>query len=115
MINPAGEADVLTYCQSEKIGVMVYSPRCKGLLAGKYTGDETFTDFRRNDSDFQSERFRGLCAKIQSLKPMAERNALKLYQLVLRATLMHPFNQVAICGIKTPSQMEGVVGALGKS
>ena len=114
LINPAGEADLLPYCQSENIGVMVYSPMHKGLLTGKYTGDETFTDFRSNDPDFQGERFRELCAKIQSLKPIADRNGLTLYQLVLTATLMHPSIQVAICGIKTPPQIEEAVGALGK-
>ena len=114
LINPVGEADLLPYCQSENIGVMVYSPMHKGLLTGKYTGDETFTDFRSNDPDFQGERFRELCAKIQSLKPMADRNGLTLYQLVLTATLMHPSIKVAICGIKTPTQIEEAVGALGK-
>ena len=46
LIDPAGENDLLPYCQSENIGVMVYSPMHKGLLTGKYTGAETFSDFR---------------------------------------------------------------------
>ncbi|MFH1570736.1 MAG: aldo/keto reductase, partial [Gemmatimonadota bacterium] len=48
LIDPAGETDLLPYCQAEGIGVMVYSPMHKGLLSGKYRGDETFADFRRN-------------------------------------------------------------------
>jgi aryl-alcohol dehydrogenase-like predicted oxidoreductase len=114
LINPAGETDLLPYCQSENIGVMIYSPMHKGLLTGKYTGEETFTDFRRNDTDFQGERFKELCAKVQSLKPIAERYDLTIYQLILAATLMHPSIQVAICGIKTPLQIEEAVGAIGK-
>ena len=113
-IDPAGEADLLPYCQSEDIGVMVYSPLHKGLLTGKYKGDETFTDFRINLPDFQGERFRELGAKVQSLSPLAEKYGLTIYQLVLAATLEHPSIDVAICGIKTPAQIEEAAGAMGK-
>jgi len=113
-IDPAGETDLLPYCQSDNIGVMIYSPLHKGLLSGKYTGEETFTDFRSNQPDFQGIRFKELCAKVRSLKPIADRYELTIYQLVLAATLMHPSIQVAICGIKTPAQIEEAVGALGK-
>ena len=115
LIRPDGEKDLLPYCQSENIGVMIYSPMHKGLLTGKYTGEETFTDFRSNDIDFQGDHFRELCAKVQSLKPVAERYGLTIYQLVMAATLMHPSIQVAICGIKTPPQIGEAVGALGKT
>jgi len=114
LIEPAGESDLLPYCQSENIGVMVYSPLHKGLLTGKYTGEETFQDFRADHSDFQGERFKELCAKAQSLKPIASRYGLTICQLVLAATLMHPAIHVAICGIKTPAQIEEVAGAVGQ-
>ena len=114
VIDPAGETDLLPYCQAENIGVMIYSPMHKGLLSGKYTGEETFSDFRINHPDFQGERFRELCAKVQSLRPVAERNGLTIYQLVLAATLMHPAIHVAICGIKTPDQIQEAVGVMGK-
>ncbi len=114
LIDPEGEADMLPYCQSENIGVMIYSPMHKGLLTGKYSGDETFSDFRSNHPDFQGERFQELCAKVRSLKPIAEKYDLTIYQLVLATTLMHPAIQVAICGIKTPAQIEEAVGAAGK-
>ena len=82
----------------------------KGLLTGKYKGDETFDDFRSNHPDFQGERFRGICEAVQGLGPMAEKYGLTLYQLVLAATLMHPSIQVALCGFKTPEQMEEAAG-----
>ena len=93
---------------------MIYSPMHKGLLTGKYLGEETFADFRNNDPDFKGERFREMCAKVQSLRPIADRYGLSIYQLVLAATLMHPSIDVAICGIKTPTQIEEAVGAMGK-
>ena len=115
LTDPGIESELLPYCQAENIGVMVYSPMHKGLLTGKYTGTETFDDFRRFHPDFQAERFKTLCDGVQSLRPMAARYGLTLYQLVLAATLMHPAIHVAVCGIKTPDQIEEAAKAMGKT
>ena len=114
LIDPAGETDLLPYCQSENLGVMIYSPLHKGLLSGKYDGTETFEDFRRGHSDFQGDRFRDLCGAVKSLQPTADRYGISIYQLVLAVTLAHPAIHVAICGIKTPEQIVEAVGAVGK-
>jgi len=109
------ENDLLPYCQAENIGVMVYSPMHKGLLTGKYTGNETFTDFRKHLPDFQGERFRAIAAAVQSLKPLAEQYRLSTYQLILAATLMHPGIHVAVVGIKNRPQIIEAIGAMGKT
>jgi aryl-alcohol dehydrogenase-like predicted oxidoreductase len=115
LLAPEGETDFLPYCQAENIGVMIYSPLHKGLLTGKYTGSETFNDFRRHHADFQGDRFRAISDAVQSLRPIAEKYELSLYQLVLAATLMHPSIHVAVCGVKIPDQIAEAAGALGKS
>ena len=115
LVDLSAEDELLPYCQAEDLGVMVYSPLHKGLLSGKYTGDETFEDFRAHHPDFQGERFKELCDAVHSLRPMAEGYGLTLYQLILAATLMHPAIHVAICGIKTPAQIEEAAGAVGKT
>jgi len=115
LVEPVGEEDLLPYCESEDIGVMIYSPMHKGLLTGKYTGNETFTDFRQNHPDFSGERFRDLAGAVQSLKPLAEKYGMTIYQLVLSATLMHPAIDVAVCGIKRQDQIEEALGAAGKT
>lgn len=109
------ETDLLPYCEAENIGVMAYSPMHKGLLSGKYTGNETFADFRRHHPDFQGARFRQAAAAVQGLKPMADKYGLSVYQLVLAATLMHPAIQVAVVGIKTPAQISEAAKAMGQS
>jgi aryl-alcohol dehydrogenase-like predicted oxidoreductase len=114
LIEPVGENDLLPYCQAENIGVMVYSPMHKGLLTGKYKGSETFEDFRRSHGDFQGERFRELCTRVQSLGPVAARYDLSIYQLVLATTLMHPGIDVAVCGFKNSHQLREAAGAMGK-
>jgi aryl-alcohol dehydrogenase-like predicted oxidoreductase len=94
---------------------MVYSPLHKGLLTGKYTGDETFTDFRKFLPDFQGERFKTIAEAVQSLAPMAKKSGLTIYQLVLTATLMHPGIDVAIVGIKNQKQIAEAIGVMGKT
>ena len=109
------ESDLIPYCQAENVGVMVYSPLHKGLLTGKYKGDETFTDFRRFLPDFQDERFKTIAEAVQSLNPLAKKYDLTIYQLVLTATLMHPGIDVAIVGIKNLKQISEAIGAIGKT
>ncbi len=109
------EADLLPYCQSENVGVMVYSPLHKGLLTGKYDGHEIFSDFRKNHPDFQGERFRSIALAVRELKPLAQKYGMSVYQLVLSATLMHPAIQVALVGIKKAEQIEEAAGIMGKT
>ncbi|UCD00230.1 MAG: aldo/keto reductase [Phycisphaerales bacterium] len=109
------ENDLLPYCESENVGVMVYSPMHKGLLTGKYSGTETFTDFRKHLPDFQGERFRAIAGAVQGLAPLAEKYQLTTYQLILTATLMHPAIHVAVVGIKNPSQIQEAIGAMDKT
>ncbi|MBN2314996.1 MAG: aldo/keto reductase [Sedimentisphaerales bacterium] len=115
LIDTKIESDLLPYCQAQNIGVMIYSPMHKGLLAGKYSGNETFTDFRKHLPDFQGERFKALAEAVQSLKPMAKKYDLSIYQLILTATLMHPGIDVAVVGTKNPAQITEAVGAMGKT
>jgi len=115
LIAPDIENGLLPYCEVNNIGVMVYSPLHKGLLTGKYTGTETFADFRRNHPDFQGERFPRIAQAVRSLGPLAEKYGLSIYQLVVAATLMHPAIHVAVVGIKNASQITEAIGAMGKT
>lgn len=109
------ENGLLPYCEAHNLGVMVYSPLHKGLLTGKYTGMETFTDFRQHHPDFQGERFVKIAQAVQDLRPLAEKYELSIYQLVLAATLMHPAIHVAVVGIKNADQIREALGAQGKT
>ncbi|MHC4104700.1 MAG: aldo/keto reductase, partial [Planctomycetota bacterium] len=115
LIDTEIESDLLPYCEAENIGVMIYSPMHKGLLTGKYTGSEAFTDFRKHLSEFQGEYFQAITTAVQSLEPLAKKYHLSTYQLVLATTLMHPGIDVAIVGIKNPSQITEAIGAMGKT
>jgi len=114
LLAPDIERDLLPHCQAANIGVMVYSPLHKGLLSGKYTGDETFDDFRQYHADFTGERFRTVAQAVRGLAPLADQYGLSIYQLVLTATLMHPGIHVAVVGIKTPTQIVEAAAVMGK-
>jgi len=113
LIEPKGEDDLLPYCLAEDVGVMVYSPLMRGLLTGKFTGQEKFNDLREKDERFQGERFKNLAGRVRGLRPIAERHGLTITQLSLAATLMHPAVNVAITGIKNAAQIDEVAGAAG--
>jgi len=99
------EKDLLPYCQLEHIGVLVYSPLLRGLLTGKFTGTETFTDLRANDDRFKGERFKALVARVERLRPIAQQKGCTVTQLALAATIAHPAIHCAIVGIKSADQI----------
>src|SRR5262249_51856052 len=115
LLNRGIETDILPYCRANDIGTLVYSPLHRGLLTGKYTGSETFTDHRKDAGDFRGERFQRLCDRVAQLAPLAAKHGLSTTQLVLVATLMHPAIHCAIVGIKQPEQIEEAAGAMGKA
>ncbi|OGD18647.1 MAG: hypothetical protein A2W03_08620 [Candidatus Aminicenantes bacterium RBG_16_63_16] len=115
LISADAEQALFPLCLTHDVGVMIYSPMHKGLLTGKYKGDETFSDFRKHHPDFQGERFRMQAGAVQALAPLASRYGLTIYQLVLAATLTHPAIHAAVVGVKTEAQIREAVGAMGKT
>lgn len=113
LIDTEAEADLLPLAMSCGLGVLVYSPLAKGLLAGKYRGDETFDDSRKNSDRFQGDTFRSMCEKVRSLEPLAKKYGLTIPQLVLAATLMHPGIHCVITGVKRPEQIAETAAAIG--
>lgn len=109
------ERDILPYCLSGDTGVLVYSPLHNGILAGKYTGDETFDDFRKNKAEYQSERFKTICGRVAEAGEIGKAYDLSIVQLILTVTLMHPAINCAIVGIKRREQIEQAAVAMGKT
>ena len=112
LLEPKPESDLLPYCQVEHVGVLVYSPLLRGLLTGKFIGDEEFTDVRRRDSRFSGEMFKTIVNKVNKLKPVAEEKKCSVTQLSLAATIAHPAIHCAIVGIKNAEQARDAAGAM---
>ena len=113
LINIKAEDDLLPLAMASDVGVMVYSPLARGLLTGKYRGDETFTDSRQRNAQFQGDAFRAQCEKVRAQEPIAKKYGLTIPQLMLAAAVMHPGIQCAITGSRRPEQIEETAGAMG--
>lgn len=111
------EDDLLPFCREQGIGTLIYSPLCRGLLSGKYRGDEKFEpgDVRAFDPKFTGNQFRGYVACVDRLKEVAVRYGKNVGQVAIRWCLDQPGVTVALCGARRPDQVEANVGAAGWS
>jgi aryl-alcohol dehydrogenase-like predicted oxidoreductase len=108
------ENDLLGYCASNQIGVVVYSPIQKGLLTGKFQerlGYLAADDHRRQDPDFQDPRLKIHLELVERLRPIATRHGMSVAQLAIAWVLRRPEVTSAIVGARQPSQIEETVVA----
>jgi len=105
------EEHELPLCLEKKIGVITYSSLARGLLTGKYTPDQTFTDMRANHERFKGEKFRPILEAVKSLQPYADAYGLTIPQLAIRWILTHPAVTSAIVGVKKPEHIESIAPA----
>jgi aryl-alcohol dehydrogenase-like predicted oxidoreductase len=111
----AAENDVLPFCVERGIATLVYGGLCRGLLSGKFTGDEKFAkgDLRRGDPKFKPDRFRQYVKATEALKKVAAKYGKTLAQFSLRWTLQQPGVTTVIAGARTPQQAEDNAGVSG--
>jgi len=111
------ERDILPFCTCYGIGTLVYGPLCRGLLSGKYSGKESFGkgDIRSVDPKFLPPKFAEYVRCVNKLKPVAEGYGKSVGQLAVRWCLEQPGVDVALCGARSPQQIEELVGAVGWS
>jgi len=105
------EEHELPLCLEKRIGVITYSSLARGLLTGKYTPDQTFTDMRANNERFKGEKFRRILEAVKSLQPYADAYGLTIPQLAIRWILTHPAVTSAIVGVKKPEHIESIAPA----
>ena len=115
MIAPSVQDEILPYCGETKIGVICYSPMCKGLLTGKFTAERAAalpeSDHRSRDPKFSGAQLEANLKLVDGLRPIAEDNGKSLAELAIAWTLLRPEMTSAIVGARRPDQIEGTVGA----
>jgi len=111
------EDDLLPFCTRRGIGTLVYGPICRGLLSGKYSGKETFgkEDIRSMDPKFLPPKFAEYVRCVNQLKLVAEGYGKSVGQLAVRWCLDQPGVDIALCGVRSPQQIEELLGAVGWS
>lgn len=111
MLERGVEAELLSFCQANNIGVIVYSPMQTGLLTGKFSRERVQslpdTDFRKtHDSHFQEPELSANLELVEGLRPIAERNGRSVAQLAIAWVLRRSEVTAAIVGARRPSQIE---------
>jgi aryl-alcohol dehydrogenase-like predicted oxidoreductase len=106
------EKELLPFCQANGIATMAYGGLCRGLLTGKFHGDETFPrgDLRRADPKFKPDRFRQYVKAVDALKKLAGKYDKSVGQFALRWALQQPGITTVLAGVRTAIQVEENVG-----
>lgn len=98
------------YCKDNGIGVLCYSPMFRGLLTGKYNGDETFPpgDARGKHPDHTGERGVEICKRVRGMKDIAEKHDATIAGVSLGWVLSTPGVTAALAGTRSKEQITEV-------
>jgi aryl-alcohol dehydrogenase-like predicted oxidoreductase len=115
LVRREAEQDVLPYCRSEGLGVIVYSPMASGLLTGAMTRTRAAnlpsSDWRSRDVEFHEPRLSKNLALVERLREVGQRHGSPPGQVAIAWTLHNPAVTGAIVGSRSAEQVERNVGA----
>jgi methylglyoxal reductase len=102
------EAEVLPWCHSHDVGVVVYSPMARGLLTGRVTMDREFaeTDGRSDDPKFHPINRQRVLDALDQVRPIAAAHDMTLANLSVAWVLHQPGVTAALVGARTPAQVQ---------
>ena len=109
------ENEILPYCLSEGIGVIVYSPMASGLLTGAMTRERAARlpkdDWRRRHPDFTEPSLSHNLALVEHMREIAKGHNRFVGEVAIAWALRHPAVTGAIVGARNARQAEGVMRA----
>ncbi len=108
------EAEILPFCQENKIGVIAYSPMASGLLTGAMTRERIAkmpaSDWRSRNPRFQEPQLSRTLALVDILREIGENHDASPAEIAIAWVLNHPAVTAAIVGSRRPDQVDGVLG-----
>jgi aryl-alcohol dehydrogenase-like predicted oxidoreductase len=117
ILSPDIEAEILPYCGAHNIGLIVYSPMKSGLLTGAMTRERIAKmpedDFRQRTISFKEPLLTRNLNLVELLREIGNRHGRTPGEVALAWTIRRPEVTGAIVGMRSPKQVEGVVGAAG--
>jgi myo-inositol catabolism protein IolS len=105
LLNRGAEQIYLPYTREQRISFIPYFPLASGLLAGKYSKDDAFQDFRATLPHFQGEAFAENLAKVDQVRTIAEAKGVEIANVVLAWYLEQDGIDVIIPGAKRADQV----------
>jgi aryl-alcohol dehydrogenase-like predicted oxidoreductase len=110
------EAEILPFCEANNIGVIVYSPMASGLLTGKMTKERAANlpenDWRSRNPQFQEPALSANLEIADKLGKIGEAHGKNAAETAIAWTLSHSAVTAAIVGVRSPDQVDGVIGAM---
>jgi aryl-alcohol dehydrogenase-like predicted oxidoreductase len=110
------ESEILPYCYSHGIGVIVYSPMASGLLTGAMTRGRVAklpdSDWRSRDPEFRESKLSQNLALVERLREFGEKYHRPPGQVAVAWVLRNPAVTAAIVGARNAQQVEKNVGAV---
>lgn len=115
MIQPDIETDILPFCAKHSIGTLVYSPMKSGMLTGAMTRERIAgmpdDDFRKRTPNFQEPLLTRNLNLVELLREIGNAHGRTPGEVAIAWTLRRPEVTGAIVGMRSPSQVDGVIGA----
>jgi len=109
------EDEILPYALRSNIGVIVYSPMYSGLLSGAMTrariAQLASDDWRRRNPNFQEPSLSRNLRLVELLRDIGDRYGRTPGEVAIAWTLHNFAVTAAIVGVRTPQQVDGVIGA----
>ncbi|XVV07340.1 aldo/keto reductase [Actinosynnema sp. CA-248983] len=113
LVNRSAAAEV-AWAREHGTGVITYSPLQSGLLTGTFTAERAAAlpadDWRSAHSDFTTNLSANL-SLADALRPVAARHGVTVAEAAIAWVLAWPGITGAIVGARTPSQVDGWLGA----
>ncbi len=115
MFEREAEKELFPFCLENGIATLAYGGLCRGLLTGKFKGNEHFPkgDLRRADPKFKTDRLKKYVSAVDEIKPIAASYGKTPAQFALRWALQQPGVTCVIAGARTAKQAEDNVGVFG--
>lgn len=109
------EEEVMPFCAENNIGIICYSPMKSGLLTGKMTRERIQNlpddDFRKNALSFKEPHLSRNLALVELIAEIGRRHGRTPGEVAIAWTLRRPELTAAIVGLRSPKQLDGVIGA----
>ncbi|HEY1774986.1 MAG TPA: aldo/keto reductase [Solirubrobacteraceae bacterium] len=115
LIEREAERDLLPFAESERTGVIVYSPMGSGMLTGGMTRERVESlpddDWRNHDPRFQEPQLSKHLALVERLKHVAARYDTSPGAVAVAWALRNPAVDGAIVGFRRPAQVDPILTA----
>lgn len=115
LIRRKAAGELLPWCAAHGTGVIVYSPMQAGILTDSFSHARVArlapSDWRRSTREYQSPNLERNIALRDALVPIAARHRTTVASVAVAWTLSWPGVSGAIVGARSPTQVDGWLGA----